>query len=220
MEVRCPKCDAEYNIPDDRLPKGKVVQMTCAKCKSKIPIDTRAKGTMSIPADHSPDRSAGTTAAQYNAEDKPFDYVEHGAMTALVCESDPAMRATIKTDLESEQCAVTVAESARDALKQMRFHVFGLVVINENFDTEDPDNNHVLKYIARLPIVIRRQMFIALLTDRFRTNDNMAAFTKSANVVVNMKNANDIEKILKGAMAEHEDFSKMFFQTMKKFGKL
>ena len=39
---------------------------------------------------------------------------------------------------------ITVCETAREALKSMRYHIYDLVVLNEDFDTPDPDANGTL----------------------------------------------------------------------------
>lgn len=230
MEVTCPKCNAKYPIPDDKLPKGKVVNLKCRKCGQNITIDTRTPAAPAQPPAPAANGAQGeqpkaalieeVSSGKYDAADKPFDYVEEGAATALVCDPDPAARAAIRAGLEQLRYHVTEPQSARDALKQMRFHVFDLVVLNEMFDTEDPDNNHVLKYIARLPISTRRHMFVALLSDRFRTMDNMAAFTKSVNVVISSKNIDETDKVLKSALSEHKLFYRVFFDLSEKMGKL
>ena len=111
------------------------------------------------------------------------------------------------------------AEEKEDILKQMRFHVFDMVVINELYDTSNPDLNNVLKYLDQLPMDTRRNMFVALVTDRFRTNDNMAAFNKSVNLVINPKNIDDCEKILKRAIADNTAFYRVYKETLMKFGR-
>ena len=44
MKVQCPSCSKTYNIPDDRLPKGKIIAFPCPACKAKIRLDLRASG--------------------------------------------------------------------------------------------------------------------------------------------------------------------------------
>jgi hypothetical protein len=52
-------------------------------------------------------------------------------------------------------------------------------VVNEYFDTQDPDANSFLIYLERLPIEYRCNIFVTLLTSRFRTMAHMIAFCKS-----------------------------------------
>jgi len=50
----------------------------------------------------------------------------------------------------------------------------------------------VLAYLETLNISIRRQMFVILLSNTYRTMDNMQAFNKSVNVILNLKNIDDV----------------------------
>jgi hypothetical protein len=93
----------------------------------------------------------------------------------------------------------------------MRYHSYNLIVVNEYFDTEDPDTNGVLIYLERLNMAIRRDIYVAMLTRRFRTMDHMIAFQKSVNMIVNMDNIADFDKILRRGMADHG----LFYQAYK-----
>ncbi len=156
----------------------------------------------------------------YDPSDRPFDFVEEGGKTALICESDPSIKAGMTSVLKAMDYQVTDAASARDTLKAMRFHVYDMIVLNEKFDTDNPDANNVLKYLERLPMGIRRNIFVALVSNRFRTMDNMAAFNKSVNTVINMENLNDFETIIKRGVADNEAFYHVFKETMKKMGRV
>ncbi|MCP4746942.1 MAG: HDOD domain-containing protein [Desulfobacteraceae bacterium] len=41
MLVLCDNCEKSYNLPDNRLPQGKVVSFPCPSCKEKISLDLR-----------------------------------------------------------------------------------------------------------------------------------------------------------------------------------
>jgi len=43
MRVECGNCSKSFELPDNRLPTGKVVSFPCPGCKSKITLDLRAK---------------------------------------------------------------------------------------------------------------------------------------------------------------------------------
>jgi DNA-binding response OmpR family regulator len=114
---------------------------------------------------------------------------------------------------------ITVAESARDALKRMRYHVYDLIVVNENFDTDNPDANGVLIYLERLSMAVRRNMYVAMVSGRFRTMDNMMALNKSVNLIINVKNIEDIGKILSRGITDNEYFYRVFKETLKEVGR-
>jgi CheY-like chemotaxis protein len=155
----------------------------------------------------------------YDAADRPFDFVEEGGSTALICESHPAVREKIGGSLDDLGYRITAAAAAKDALKAMRFHVFDIVVLNELFDTADPQVNSVLNYLEDMPMTTRRRFFVALVSSRFRTLDNMAAFNRSVNIVINIKNIDEMGKIIKQGVAENRAFYHIFQETLQKMGK-
>ena len=131
----------------------------------------------------------------YDAADKPFDFMEEEGKTALVCESDSLIREKMRPGLEIMEYHITEVPNSREALKKLRYHNFDLLIVNEYFDTQDPDANPLLIYLERLNMDIRRNIYVTLVTSRFRTMDHMIAFQKSVNMVLNIRNIDDFDKI-------------------------
>lgn len=215
MEITCAQCQSKFKIPDEKVPKTQVFTVACPKCKHKISVGPRSE-----PSAAAPNVLEAVSTSTYDAEDKPFDFVEEGVETALLCEPDPDIRAKIKSDLESMGYHIREPKNPIDALKQMRFHVFDLIVVDELFGTEDPNNNNILKYLERLNMNERRNIFVALITRRFRTNDSMQAFNKSVNAVINVQNTNETQKILKRSISENAAFYRIFREALIKTGRL
>jgi CheY-like chemotaxis protein len=155
----------------------------------------------------------------YDAADRPFDFVVEGGATALVCEPDPAIREKISGDLKELGYQITAPVSAKDALKAMRFHVFDVVVLNERFDTENPETNDLLQYLENLNMTTRRRIFVALVSEKYRTMDNMAAFNRSVNIVINLSSIGDAGKIIKQGVTDNRAFYHVFQETLQKMGK-
>jgi len=214
MEVTCEHCQAKFKIPDEKVPKGKSFALGCPKCKQKITVTAPAAAS-----DASKALADGVSDGAHDATERPFEFLEEGAKTAVICEQDPEYRSKLRAAVEEMEYYVTEATSGRAVLKQMRFHIFDLVVINERFDTPDPDRNNILRHLERLPMVTRRNMFVALISDRFRTMDNMAAFHKSVNVVVNLDSLDECSKILQRAVKDNDDFYRVFKEGLKRAGR-
>jgi CheY-like chemotaxis protein len=155
----------------------------------------------------------------YDAADRPFDFVGEGGETALICEPDPAVREKISGNLNELGYQITAPVSAKDALKAMRFHVFDVVVLNERFDTANPETNDLLHYLKNLNMTTRRRIFVALVSEKYRTMDNMAAFNRSVNIVINIKSIGDTGKIIKQGVADNRAFYHVFQETLQKMGK-
>ncbi|MBW1770538.1 MAG: zinc-ribbon domain-containing protein [Deltaproteobacteria bacterium] len=218
MEVQCKSCEARFKISDEKLPAGQVISLKCPKCENKIEVDTR--GTQATASAASLQAIMDDMASDtYDAALRPFDFLEEGVETALICEQDEAAREKIRSALQEMRYNITDAASTRDALKYMRFHNFELVVLNEGFDGGDPESNYVLKYLAQLSTRIRRDVFVILAGDGFATGDNMTAFNKSVNFVLNLEDVDELERVLKLSLADHEEFYRMLRDTMKKVGR-
>ncbi|WP_319408152.1 zinc-ribbon domain-containing protein [uncultured Desulfosarcina sp.] len=214
MEIICESCQSKFRIADEKLPKDKTAFLKCPKCQNRIsvpPLSKDADGTDKPDLEEDffsfdEDESDG-----YESSDKPFDFVEEEGKTALLCESDPMITKTIKPVLDVLEYHITEARNSREALKNMRYHNYDLIVVNEYFDAKNPDANGVLIYLERLHMAVRRNIFLTMITRRFRTMDNMAAFQKSVNMIVNVDNIADFDKILRRGMA---DFG-IFYQAYK-----
>jgi len=219
MEIVCRDCRNRFRVPDGNLPPGRTVSLKCPKCNRRLEINTHFEapdvrqvgGLQTVVND--------VDSRAYDASEKPFDYVHAGVQTALLCENDLAVRKEIHDVVEGMNYHVVEAASARNALKYMRFHTYNLVVVNETFDAAGPDSNHVLQYLTALPTSIRGNTFVVLLSNSLKTMDNMMAFNKSVNLVVNLQNIDDMESILKGSLTEHEEFYQIFRESVKKTGR-
>lgn len=158
-------------------------------------------------------------ARTYDAADRPFDFLEENVVTALVCEQDQSSREKIISALTSMEYQITTPVMLKEALKNMLFHVYNVVLIDEHYETASSEANEILTYLCSLPMSIRRQIFVVLISDHFRTMDNMAAFNQSVNLIINKKNLDDIGMILNRAVKDNDNFYFVFKETMKNRGR-
>ena len=211
MDIICSKCSSKFRVPDEKIPAGRVTTLPCPKCKTRISLDPAKKSAAAAPAG---------SAATVETSDRPFDFMEEEGLTALLCEQNPIARKTIESALSLMDYQVTIAESARDGLKRMRYHVYDLIVVDESFDTKNPDANGVLIYLERLQMSIRRNIFVAMISNRYRTMDNMMAFQASVNLIINIKNIEDIGKILGRGITDTELFYRVYKESLKAAGRI
>lgn len=213
MDTVCTQCHTKFRIAAGKLPAGRAAAVPCPKCGTRLHIQAPPPvGGDKVPL-------AEVDSGAYNSADRPFDFVEEEGKTALVCEPDPRRRQAIQAALADLEYQITVAENSRDALKRMRYHTYDVLVVNEEFDTDTPESNGVLIYLERLSMAVRREMFVVLMSGRYRTMDNMTAFLKSVNLVVNNNNAEDFGKILSRGLTENLSFYRLFREKLKELGR-
>lgn len=136
-----------------------------------------------------------------------------GSMTALICESDPGLRETIGAGLKSKGYEPTFSETAADATAALRLRLFDVVVVSDSFA-------ETLAYLAVQNMATRRRYFVALTGGSLTTRDNMTAFNKSVNIVINTADREDIGEIIRQGVAENADFYRIFNDTLRKAGKI
>ena len=214
MDITCTNCSSKFRIPDEKIPVGRVTSLPCPKCKLRITIDPAKKTSRGILAAAEPAKKI-----RDDSIDRPFDFIEEEGLTALLCEQNPLASKTIQNALHLMDYQITFPENARDALKRMRYHVYDLIVVNENFDTRNPESNGVLIYLERLSMSIRRTIFVAMISRRYRTMDNMMSFNASVNLIINSKNIDDIGKILSRGITDNEMFYRVFLEALKESGR-
>ena len=156
----------------------------------------------------------------YDFADRPLDFTGEVGATALICEPDPAVRTKIGDGLKELAYKITTPATAKDALKDMRFHIFDVVVLNELFDTKDPKANAILSSLENMAMSTRRRFFVALVSGTYRTMDKMAAFNRSVNIVINIQSIDNVAKIIKQGVADNRAFYHIFQETLQKMGKV
>jgi predicted Zn finger-like uncharacterized protein len=235
MEITCSQCNTKLNVPDDRIPKDQAVKINCPKCKNRITLDLRKPSVESPSLDASltdsgnlefksiEQREEKSAPEDYTYDDysgdQALDFFDEGVKIALVILKGDDKREKVGSALEGLGFKCIYADSTRDALGKLRFHLFNLVFLADNFDNQDILYSPIMNYLNRLPMSSRRKMFVALIGDRFRTMDEMMAFALSANAVLNTKDIDKSSSILKKGISDNEKFYKVLMDTLAEFGK-
>ncbi len=223
MDVVCNQCLGKFKIQDEKLPAGQVVFIACPRCKNRLTIDTRTQiqpGNNDTPKAVPISKSSEIQSVIKHEREINFDFLVTGAKTALVCESDQAARSKLHSALHFLGYHVINPVNADEALNKMRIHVFDIVIVNELFDCDSPDDHPILDCVARMGMSLRRKIFVVLVTTKFRTIDKMAAFKKSVNLVVNLKDLDEIDKIFSFAIEERNAFYKIFNESLINTGRI
>ncbi len=217
MQVTCNACQRSMNIPDEKLPKDQAFSITCPGCKNKIKIDQHLKTKDTPPKQEEALDTAGMVVDQEEFEDDELVIYDENDQLALIL--DETNQSAWTQALESRDYKIQYAKSPEHAVHKMKFTHFHFIALHENYGNKDLDNNTVYKTLIELPMVTRRNIFVALIGKNFKTLKNMQAFQKSVNVVINEKDINKLEDVLKKSISEIEIFYKVFKETLQSMGK-
>jgi CheY-like chemotaxis protein len=153
-----------------------------------------------------------------SAYDSPLEVLEEGAMSALVCVDQPERLQAVKEALDDLNYYSSVASSVKEALSKLRYNQYDLVMLDEEFCGESADNNTILRYLQPMPMSTRRNIFLMMISNEMRTLDNLMAFAKSVNAVINVSDIQKVKLVLERAMADHRRFYKVYKDLVQVIG--
>ena len=138
---------------------------------------------------------------------------------ALVCVDDVSRQNVIKAAVEQLGFTMFAARNAEEAIERLRRDTFEVAVVDEQFQGGNALDNEVLHTLVAMPMSIRRYMFVALLGRTYKTFDNMLAFSRSVNVVVNLNDLPHLPAILRKGITENNEFYRVFREMLAEVGK-
>ena len=129
---------------------------------------------------------------------------------ALVCSSE-AYRDLIARKLTQTGYEVYVAEETRQAIETMRANKMDVVLLEPQFDPAEQGSVFVSREINVLRPPQRRRLFFVLLSPSLRTMDAHAAFLNNVNIVVNMNDIEELQRIMELALREYNELYREFY---------
>ena len=225
MQVTCNACQRSMNIPDEKLPKDQAFSITCPGCKIKIKVDQHLKSKESEPASptipEEKEETVDTASMVINQEEfeDDEDLVIYDENDQLALVLDDNNKEIWTKALEEKEFKIQYARSPEHAVHKMKFTHFHFVALNENFGNIALDESPFYQTLIEMPMVTRRNIFFALVGTNFKSLNNMQAFQKSTNVVINEKDLDKLGDILKKSISENEIFYKVYKETLHAMGK-
>jgi CheY-like chemotaxis protein len=137
----------------------------------------------------------------------------------LVCVDDASRQGVINAALQQLGFTMYAAKSSEEAVERLRRDTFELAIVDEQFQGSSALDNEVLQTLTAMPMSIRRYMYVALLGRTYKTFDNMAAFARSVNVVVNLNDLPHLPAILRKGITENNEFYRVFREMLAEVGK-
>ncbi len=238
MKKKCNSCGRVLNIPDNKIPEGKTVFVSCPSCSERIKIIKEQNfSDFDFEESESDDfvekveetESSGTTPeekiageSEWGSFEEPssgelFDFIEEEGEMAIVCIEDQELKEAVGKILEYMDFTIFFAENNNIALRELRMRGnFSFIAVEENFSCDNIKNNAVLRYTKRLAMNERREIFVLLLSGTRRTFDRKSAFVHSVNMIINEGHIAKLEDLIKKGMTESDQFYRKFKDILKK----
>ena len=241
MDIICTFCSTKLVIQDGKVPKNADFRVTCPRCQTKFRVSTKADQARARVASGGPLSWLTSRSAAQPPPPEPEEPMEEFDSSAirdeglasspeedefvedrklgLICIDSAPQRATVKTALDGLGYTVHIPLKPEDAVQRIRANRYELVIIHEGYGGS-AESNLVLQTIQPLTMPLRRHMCVGLVGDQFRTFDNLMAFGKSVNFVVADRELSKIRGIVRQAVAENDQFYRVFRESLRDAGKM
>jgi hypothetical protein len=142
-----------------------------------------------------------------------FDFVSTEDKPALIAFSTPEGLQEAKTALQELGYKVHTAATHSDFLMRFSQILYQVVVLEELFGANTPDENITLKALQVMPVSQRRQSTILLIGNSFQTFTPMEAFKNSVHAVINSSEMFLLKQLIEKAVADNLIFLQSYRDT-------
>jgi hypothetical protein len=135
-----------------------------------------------------------------------FEELQEGIKSAMIAFDSEEIQEKLTEKLTSLGYRVTPAINVRDAVKQLKFGRFQLLLIQEDYYGATLSTNQLIRAVNSIELSIRHDMFVAVVGPSFTSLDDLTAFSLSLDTVINTGDIEDIDRILISAMSHTVKF--------------
>ena len=223
MELTCDACHAVVHVPDERVPPNTSFRVACPRCKQRIVVERRSPEAVTDEKSPPPGKEHASEIPGASSEGgetpslDPFGPLRPGQRGALVCMQAPEVRTLLGGVLEQEGYSVDSPLTPHQALDRLGFNQWQVILLDEAFGGTPP--SPVARYLEELTMSIRREMFVVLIGQRFRTSDQMQAFVHSVDLVLHPTDLNQLPTLLRRDLAAREQFYRILNECLIAAGK-
>lgn len=135
---------------------------------------------------------------------------------ALICENNPEIQKILALAFKTINIESLIPLSLEEAFNILETEEIAIVVVNENFADEKPQNNRLIQWITNLPMYRRREIMLIIVGENLKTLDRLSAFAKGADLVINTNDLNNFYPIFKRGYLEYQSIYKQYKELLGK----
>jgi hypothetical protein len=145
-----------------------------------------------------------------------FDFVSSEDKPALIAFSTPDWLDATRSALQELGYKVHTAATHSDFLTRFGQAHYQVVVLEELFGANTPEENLTLKAVQNMPVNQRRHATFLLIGESFQTFTPMEAFQHSVHAVINSSELFLLKQLVEKAVADNNVFQHNFRETQSR----
>jgi hypothetical protein len=201
-------------LPDEKISEARGLKFPCPKCK--VPIEIKEKRFLRD-APYTSEADSGMSGVDSFSEySNTIDVVEEGVKTALLCVCNAKRAEKFAQSLHELDFWVVHAARSGFALGKLHHNNYDLIVLEENFDSAGTADNLVLHHVQLLPMHLRRQFFLCLVSETLPSLEATLAFRIGVNLTLNLQDLEKAKLILARSLKEYRSFYGFYNSELNK----
>lgn len=215
MNIICPNCSKKLKLSDkiekglEQLGPGRVLRLSCPKCKESIALDA---GHLPTEGQHG-EIIVGSTIKPPLPPDTSWlkdgvfeeEEVVEDIPQTLILAKPGAERDKISEAVENIGYQATFASSGKEAVEKLQFTNYASVILHENFENISLRASSFHQFMRDMAMQKRRFIFYILIGSEFSTLYNLEALAYSANLVVNSREIPELLTIFRKSIPQYEE---------------
>lgn len=223
MNVTCTQCHMVIGIEDAKVPSSPF-SIKCPRCRETITVKPPPKEEPTLAARGKPQGPAANQDAMALLSELFSSIANKGAgadaagtwsarRRILLCHNDEAVRAKMREALDDARYELHVADTAQDALAQLRDTKDEVIVLDPQFDQARQGGVGMLQHVNGLTPNNRRRMYLVLVSPQLKTLDNYLAFINGVNLTVNTDDVGQFQQIIERSIRDFNEIYHPFNQA-------
>jgi predicted Zn finger-like uncharacterized protein len=218
VQVDCPSCSQRVVVDDAKAPE-RPFSVKCPKCQGVVKFPGRAPAASPAPpapeAAAPPPRPADAEALGRLQRQIRGRQVGPAPGQVLVALADPALSQAITAPLRRLGYEIDALDRPEEGGRLLEEGFYEVVVTNKTAGVPGKSES-LYQRLIRVPPDARRNVFLVLVGDEFKTGDGTQAFAEQADLVVG-HDGGDVEAVLLNTMAERTRLFQAFLDARRRF---
>lgn len=139
--------------------------------------------------------------------------------SALVLMPENKNKDIVTSILQKLSYQIVIMDSPQKGIEKTRSAQLAVTILHSAFEPGGLPASTFHDYMRRLPMDRRRMIYYVLIGPEFHTSYNLEACALSANLVVNDREIQYLDVILRKGIREYEELFGPFFETLAGYGK-
>lgn len=146
-----------------------------------------------------------------------IDFFEVSDLTSLIC-TDPSVGDVVRATLRELNFKFHTADSMETGIERIRYNLYDIIVLQDNFAGSSLKSNAILSYLAPLAMAQRRYSMVVLIGGGLKTFDAMEAFGNSVQLVVSTSDLPNFSAILKKSWTGFQSMYRIYTDVFASMG--